>query len=306
MKGKVKVYASDNPNVFNKNIPVGFANIEDGITTYITDDNITRKYFLLSFNDKYDETVSAHLVHMDSIQNFRDIGGYATKQGNRSTRWGKVFRSGNIGGLSDRDTIRMDNLKIKTIIDLRTAEEIKASPISYKQAQIIHIPIELESEGKIYDRIKEGRVRKGDGVLFMQDMYLHYMTDKSGQFAKAMKLFLDKDNYPILFNCTMGKDRVGFLSAMLLAALGVPEEMILYDYVLSNEYIDLKRYEPSVHQLSSDSQETLTVILTVDESYMDFVFKMINKEYGSVEKYLNKELNLSDKDLSILKENMLF
>ena len=52
MQGNVKLFVSDNPDNFNINTPVGNVNINDGVTTYITNDNMTRKYFMLSFNDK--------------------------------------------------------------------------------------------------------------------------------------------------------------------------------------------------------------------------------------------------------------
>ena len=117
--GTMKLYVSDTPNSFDMSRPCSYADINDGRVTYITNDNITRKYFLLSFNDKYYRTVGARSVQMDSVQNLRDIGGYFSEHGNRMTGWGKIFRSGELKALSRNDTIRLDNLTIKTVIDLR-------------------------------------------------------------------------------------------------------------------------------------------------------------------------------------------
>ncbi|MCS2918775.1 membrane lipoprotein lipid attachment site-containing protein [Parabacteroides merdae] len=66
--GTMKLYVSDTPNSFDMSRPCSYADINDGRVTYITNDNITRKYFLLSFNDKYYRTVGARSVQMDSVQ----------------------------------------------------------------------------------------------------------------------------------------------------------------------------------------------------------------------------------------------
>ena len=205
--GTMKLYVSDTPNSFDMSRPCSYADINDGRVTYITNDNITRKYFLLSFNDKYYRTVGARSVQMDSVQNLRDIGGYFSEHGNRMTGWGKIFRSGELKALSRNDTIRLDNLKIKTVIDLRGEDEIALAPEKYAGANIISIPIPVKGKEQITRRLEEGRIRKGDGLVYMQDTYISYVTDNSEQFGKALKVFLDKDNYPILVNCSMGKDR---------------------------------------------------------------------------------------------------
>lgn len=308
LEGKVKVYVSGNPDMFYKGSPAATVDISDGITTYITDDNITQKYFQLVFNDKYCRTVGSRAVLMDSVDNFRDLGGYQAGRG-KFTRWGKIYRSGRLGKLSDRDTVRLDNLKIKTIIDLRSDEEWQSSPLAYKKAKVIRIPVDLGAKTKsMYERIYDGQIRMGDSFVFMQDLYLYMITDpgKQKEFARALEVFLDKDNYPILFNCSLGKDRAGFLAALLLAALDVPDESIVQDYAITNDYLDLKRFQSQVHQLNSDSQEALTVILSSNESFMEFTLKMIRKEYGSVDKYFHEELGFSEDKMHRLKEIMLF
>ncbi len=306
IKGIMKLYVSDDPEIIVRSNPVGYTDIEEGVTKYVTQDNITRKYFELSFNDKYFKKVASRSVVMDSVQNLRDLGGYPSSKNNKSTRWGKVFRSGELTALSDRDTIRLDNLKIKTIIDLRTEQEVAASPIVYKKARIEHIPISTGNFSNIMERIYEGRVRKGDGVLFMQDLYLQYVTENSGQLAKAMEIFSDEENYPLLLNCNLGKDRAGFLSALFLYVLNIPEEIIMNDYLATNDYFDLKRYAPLVEGLGADAQETLTVILTANSSYLELAFGKIKKDYGSIEKYLKEELNITEKEQSRIKDIMLF
>ena len=61
----------------------------------------------------------------------------------RTVKWGKVFRSGELSSLSEWDSIRLDNLGIKTIIDLRTNQETLTAPIKYTKANILQIPISV-------------------------------------------------------------------------------------------------------------------------------------------------------------------
>lgn len=306
LEGVVKLYVSDTPGQFGKSDPVGYADIREGITRYVTNDNITRKYFLLSFNDKYAEMVAARFVPMDSVLNFRDLGGYASYGGRKKIRWGKVFRSGKIGTLSPRDSIKLNKLEIKTIIDLRSEEEQAASPAGYTKAGLIHIPVSNGKWDGILARINEGRARKGDGVVFMQDLYIQYVEEEKEQFARALAVFEEKDNYPIAISSSLGKDRAGFLTALLLAALDIPEESILNDYLATNDFLGLNRFNAKVRGLDPDAQQTLTVILGANPAFLDLAFRKIEKEYGSVKEYLTNELHFSERRQNKLKEILLF
>lgn len=304
-EGIVKLYVSDNPESFNMSVPVGFANINDGVATYITNDNISRKYFLLSFNDKYFQSVGSRAVTMDSVQNFRDIGGYPANHSEKMTRWGKVFRSGQLETLSSRDKIRLDNLSIKTILDLREQNEINPSYEGYTHSNVISIPIPIRNRDLVTERISQGRMRKGDALLYMQDTYMRFVSEESEQFAKALDVFLDKNNYPILLNCSIGKDRAGFLTALLLSALDIPEETIKRDYMTSNEYINIGNLAGMARDLSTDSQEAITVLVSAHEACLDLAFQQIRKEYGSTDKYLSKGLHLTEKERDTLKDIIL-
>jgi protein-tyrosine phosphatase len=303
MEGLMKLSVSDDPEMSQAST-AGYADIHAGVMTYITNDNISRKYFRLSFGNAYEQTVASRLVLMDSVPNLRDMGGYLSSQG-KYTRWGKVFRSGEISRMSEWDSIRFNQLKIKTIIDLRTTKEAAASPAIASKARIVRIPVVSDMD-EIIRQIIEGRVRKGDGSLFMQDLYLQYVTANKQAFAQALGLFLDVDNYPILFHCSLGKDRSGFLAALLLEALDIPEETIFDDYMATNDYIDLKRYTNIVRSMDTDAQEALTVVLSAKETFLDLALRKIKKDYGSVNQFLGEEMKLTEKQREKLKDILLF
>lgn len=152
----------------------------------------------------------------------------------------------------------------------------------------------------------EGRMRKGDAILFLQDMYLQFVEGNSSQYASVMEQLLKKENYPVLITCSLGKDRSGYVSALILASLGASESTILKDYTSSNDCMDITKIAKMANGLNSDAQETFTALLNADEAYMDLALKKIRKDYGSMDKYLEKEIGMDEKKREKLKEIMLY
>lgn len=302
IEGQLHLFVSDYPDM-RTYTSARYADIRDGVVTYVTNDNISRKYFRLLFNDKYEVISSSRLVTMDSISNFRDLGGYPAAD-NKTTRWGKVFRSGDISRMTEWDEQRLDKLKIKTIIDLRSESEALASPITYTKARIVSIPVDSDID-QITERIVKGRVLKGDVSLFLQDAYIQF-TENTEPFAEALSVFTDELNYPILFLSTRGKDRTGFLSAMLLSALNVSEKAVFYDYTEVNDYIDLSPYRNMARQMDINAQEAMTVALSANDAFLDLAFRKIKKEKGSVGRFIREDLQLTEKQRETLKELLLF
>lgn len=305
MEGVAKIYVSNNPDRFARKDPSIYADISQGVATYITNDNVTRQYFCLTFNDKHAQIVGARSVLMDSVQNLRDLGGYPGEKG-RMTRWGRVYRSGDVSRLSMQDSLRMSDLHIKTIIDLRTAAEINASPVTFEEAQIVALPLTVGNLDNIEPFLREGKMRKGDATVYMQDMYLKFITDNHEAFARALQVFLDKDNYPILFSCSLGKDATGFLSSLLLQLLDVPDQTVIRDYLASNEYIIMQRYAYMVRNLSFESQEAITTLLSVNELFMQPVRQKILRDYTSFDNFVETALSFSEKDQERLKDILLY
>lgn len=303
--GVVKMYVSDSPDHFDFSSPVGSYKVTDGVATYITDDNFNRKFFCLTFDGKYPQVVSARFVPMDEAQNFRDLGGYRTAD-NRNIRWGKIFRSGTIHPFTEWDSARFSSVHLQTIIDLRPAEAIRANPIPFKDIHIVSLPVPVGNQSELDRRISRDRMRKGDGMLFMQDLYLQFVSDDKPQFSQALDVFTHEENYPILFCCLLGKDQSGFLAALLLSALNVPKETIMRDYVDSNQYIDPLLFSNRVEHLSQDTQEAVTVLVSARESFLELAFQKIEKDYGSVQNYLCNELGLTKEKQQKLRELLLY
>ena len=109
-----------------------------------------------------------------------------------------------------------------------------------------------------------------------------------------------EDRAPLVIHCTAGKDRTGFASALILHALGVPDEVIAQDYLLTNRH-----YKRDVSSVSDLPADVLDAIGSVDASYLAAAFQAIGSEYGGIETYLRDGLKLGTAERTALKERYL-
>ncbi len=167
-------------------------------------------------------------LELEGCVNFRDLGGYETRDG-RFTAWRRLFRADGLNRLTDADHAVLVGLGVATVIDLRTVEEaeqrgrfpVDAVPVTYVDLPLTDVlpsPEELpEWSEASYVASRYGKmVEEGGPVL-----------------SAAIGVLATSGNLPAVVHCSAGKDRTGVLSALLLAFLGVPDETIVEDYVLS-------------------------------------------------------------------------
>src|SRR5215813_10317293 len=85
-------------------------------------------------------------MKLASIPNFRDIGGYHTRDG-RTVRYGRLYRSGYLGKLSPGDRDRLDAAGIRSVIDLRSQRDIarEGGVILPAGARSIHLNVAGDS-----------------------------------------------------------------------------------------------------------------------------------------------------------------
>jgi protein-tyrosine phosphatase len=113
----------------------------------------------------------------------------------------------------------------------------------------------------------------------------------------------------LLFHCTAGKDRTGIGAALVLAALGVSRPTILQDYAATDVYWQAGR-EQSLQRmaqagLSAEAVAGLRPLLAANPAYLAGTFAAINKQYGSITKYLATEMGLTPQKLTTLRTKYL-
>lgn len=237
---------------------------------------------------------------MEKIVNFRDLGGYKTKDG-KIVKNDLLFRSGEITQVSDNDKIELeDMIGLKTIIDFRDEDEAKKSPdVKIKGANYKNIGIIDVSEvnpPSLDDFLKD----KASPDETMKDIYKSIINSKYSQdkYKEFFEILGNDNNVPLVFHCFAGKDRTGLAAVFILSLLGVPKETIYEDYLKTNE-LRKKANDDLIKQLKSMNLDEKTVenmeaFLYVKKEYLDIAYEEIEKNYGNMDNYLKEALNIDD------------
>jgi len=249
--------------------------------------------------------------------NFRDLGGYAAGDGRR-IRWGAVYRSGELSQLSDADVGKLGELGIRTVVDLRSPEEVSARGEGRlpSGAQLLPLPItSSDMFAKLIPMFLKGDFSQVPPDLLDQVNRM-LVSEFTEQYTGLLRALSEPANRPLVFHCTQGKDRAGFGAAMVLSALGVPWETIVEDYLLSNHF----RKEENDKMLgmirgfaaNHDGPEGEEVVfwrveglLYVKEQSLQAAHAEIIERYGSVQVFLIEGLGCSVEGLAQLRDELL-
>ena len=305
IQGKVNIYASTNPNKIPERNPVMVADISDQRVTIVTIDPTVRYYYKMVFNNRYRVKTASRNTVIPEIQNFRDIGGYLASKGKR-TRWGMLYRAGKIDDLSYSAHRELKNIGIKTIVDLRSQEELgKANLLESDDFQVIHLPIGTANMSNIIRDLREDKIRNDSIYRLLQNINRDLVTHHRDEYKKLFDILLEEKNYPVVIHCTTGKGRTAIASALILAALGVSDDVIMYDYRLNNKYFDIPQASNFGYSLSVNSQEAITTLFSAREGFINAAKNQIEKNYGDIPTYLERGLGLTQDDIKHLRSMLL-
>ena len=233
--------------------------------------------------------------------NFRDIGGYLTKEGKKIKK-GIYFRTGRQDRMSEKDLAELKNLKISTQIDLRKPEEILdqgKGPLENMGADYINIPIIPDGGSDQLSRLV------GDTGISGK-RYLGYLEFGPESWLKIFEILANKDSLPVVLHCTAGKDRTGVSTAFLLSVLGVDRDLIEADYKLTN--LDTERQADFIENSGGFpkgvDRETMILAAGVPEDAMTVFLDGVESRWGSVLGYL-EEIGITKNQMNVIRDNFL-
>jgi protein-tyrosine phosphatase len=303
--GTVKGYESARPDSFDLSSPVFEQDIQTGYKSVLAMPAVSRTYFKLVFNRQYSIIAAERTIPTQGIFNFRDLGGYYTKD-NKQMQWGKIYRSGSLAMATGYDRSVLAHLGIKTIIDLRTEKESYYYPTKFHAPQVCNLPLRGNGHDIFFDEIISQKMRLPDIMAYDRDVFSFILENNTDYFIKMFDILLDEKNYPVVIYCFLGKDRAAIASALILAALGVDDETIAGDYLLSNELIDYHALVRDADAFTIDIQQAITALYSAHAETIRYSAELIKANYGSVDNFLEKELHLTHKKREKLKSLLLY
>ena len=308
---KAQVYAGPAPDKISRNTPVALANKTDRAVTPRLD-NLPRPYFELHCDDQSPLIVAERILPLQGVANARDIGGYRTSDGQR-TRWGRVYRTGSFAGATDADLELLHHLGLKLICDLRSEDEVAEDPNrlpTNPAPDYRHLPISAGSQ--TWERVRAVLFNPGHLTGLMVEAYTQYMIADNGPIiGEMLRAMADPANLPIAIHCTAGKDRTGITMALLLAILGMPDDVIIADYSLSNHSFAYFRafmqskFRPVPSFIMGINVDDIQPLLTAPPQNLQMTLAYIREHYGSVENYLVEKAAVDAATLAALKANLL-
>ncbi|MEO9191925.1 MAG: tyrosine-protein phosphatase [Acetobacteraceae bacterium] len=238
---------------------------------------------------------------LQGASNVRDLGGWPAAGGG-TVRFGRVFRSAALTGLTEQDAATLAATGLRTVCDLRGGLEAAEAPSALgglPGAAVHSLPIEPSVGASLRDLVAT-RNATGESVMaVMRQAYVAYALEWPHRY-RAMFALLADDATPLLLHCSAGKDRTGFGAALILTALGVPYEAAREDYLASNR---LWRGDAGIaRDLPPSVAETL---LHVHPELLDAAFAAIAGAYGGFERYASVTLEMDAARMARLRARLV-
>ena len=276
--------------------------------------------------------------------NLRDLGGLATIDGQR-IRTGRLFRSGHLSELDGAEADILGGLGLRTIIDLRRPSEVADFPTPYID-EVDHLWMSVSPEDsefavaanllfgeqpKRVDTAEDSGLAMATNLLFgnqpeqvdiatmLEGYFRNTVTNRLDGYRPVFEAATDPDRQPLLFHCMGGKDRTGFVAGVLLRLLGVGQEEVMADYLLTNEILGdrmARRADQARQRIAQQSGvepdqvderhlEGVRALLYTRPSFLQASFDAVTDKFGTWETFRRDGLGIDDARFSAFLDAVL-
>src|SRR3954447_617562 len=251
---------------------------------------------------------SGHMTRLRGAPNFRDLGGHPTTDGG-IVRPGLVFRSGALHRLTTDDLATLAALRLRAVFDLRSDEERAARPSVLPEGiRCESIPIlgEASRTRELGLVIVDGRLADAPDD-FLEQVYADMVEVAAPTFGRLFTMLAADAGLPAVIHCSIGKDRTGIASALLLSAIGVADTHILDDYELTSRHYTDREVARLQERLDASgvSVERYRSVFGAPRRAMEATLASVREQYGSVEGYHSEGAGLDRQVLRNLRERLV-
>ena len=265
--------------------------------------------------------------------NLRDLGGLATIDGQR-VRTGQLFRSGHLSELDRAEAAILGGLGLRTIIDLRRPSEVSDFPtpdldgvdrlwmsVSPEDSEFaVAANLLFGNQPERVDTAEDSGFAVAANLLFgnqpeqvdiatmLEGYFRNTVTNRLDGYRPVFEAATDPDRQPLLFHCMGGKDRTGFVAGVLLRLLGVGQEEVMADYLLTNEILGdrmARRADQARQRIAQQSGvepdqvderhlEGVRALLYTRPSFLQASFDAVTDKFGTWETFRREGLGIDD------------
>ncbi|CAO3645764.1 unnamed protein product [Cunninghamella blakesleeana] len=270
--------------------------------------------------DSYEKATSMHhpysvtlprWIDVPNVQNFRDLGGYPTKDGLGYIRERTIFRSAHLGSINEEGIKILQQLNVSAVFDFRSDPEIEVygnlpevEGIDYHRSDMYKSidtsPANMASHWKAYFEGPEGIARAYSHTLEVAKVQYGNI------FLYILNNFTRESRKSLLVHCTAGKDRTGLYCALLLGLCGIDDEIIAREYALTNIGFWISDEEITFRANKVNCTfEQMKEATSAPYPAMKILLKQLKEKYGSIEGYIQKECGLSQDQCNRLREILI-
>jgi len=258
-----------------------------------------------------DRAMSDRVAQLQGVRNFRDFGGY--RAGDGAVRRRLLFRSAHFAEATDADAAQLDGLGVRVIVDLRRPQERAFQPSRWPGGGDIAILADQEGPVDVGDPPHIAFLRQPDLSAeavdrFMIELYQAFPFEGRHRrlYGDYFRALADGDGASVV-HCAAGKDRTGLICALVLAELGVHQDDVLEDYLLTNTVglvdgrAEQVRAMIEQHLGRSLDRDALLPMLGVRPAFLDAALTAI----GDVDQYLEQALGIDADTRRRLKDRLI-
>lgn len=281
-------------------------------------------YFTIAFRDGVNLLSGIRILPVKGMYNVRDLGGYPTRDG-RHVKWGMLYRGDHLYNIKEEGIPYLQQLDFNSIVDFRNEQETEKFPNNTGGKEIPqyhfvpdgHIAAfagSLQNEEAAWsherqlemakEQVKKDKNLAANSMIQQQIEFVHTPFSRQA-YKNTLELMAKADALPLYFHCKGGKDRTGFAAMLIFGILGVEDDWILYDYLLTNRAREKKnqRYLENFRKMAGGDEEVAQYLFSIFDTrkeYLQAAITEIREQYGDILNYVTKELGIAEETIQTL------